>query len=101
MVCGIAILVLGIYSFFLLLLFLIRFLILSSYLIGSVANIMAEEEYSEHVDRGMPLNLKDLDDKFNAVHQLTPIVEQKKNSEEMIGDSSLQELLPSIKNRSA
>ena len=62
---------------------------------------MAEEEYSEHVDRGMPLNLKDLDDKFNAVHQLTPIVEQKKNSEEMIGDSSLQELLPSIKNRSA
>ena len=62
---------------------------------------MAEEEYSEHVDRGMPLNLKDLDDKFNAVHQLSLIVEQKKNSEEMIGDSSLQELLPSIKNRSA
>ena len=71
-------------------------------ILGSAANILAEEAYSEtHVDpAAVPLNLKELDAKYNSVKQLSPVEEdQNNNNQEMIGDNSLQDLLS--KNRSA
>lgn len=65
-------------------------------ILGSAANILAEEAYSEtHVDpAAVPLNLKELDAKYNSVKQLSPVEEdQNNNNQEMIGDNSLQDLL--------
>lgn len=72
-------------------------------ILGSAANILAEEAYSEtHVDpAAVPLNLKELDAKYNSVKQLSPVKEEpNNNNQEMIGDNSLQDL-PLSKNRSA
>lgn len=64
---------------------------------------MAEEAYSEtHIDpAAVPLNLKELDAKYNSVRQLSPIEEEQNSNSnrQMIGDNSLQDLLS--KNRSA
>lgn len=69
-------------------------------ILGTVANIYAEEEYSEtHADLGLPPNLKQIESKFDSDLRQNQNRNQELPNIEILGDKSLID--PLSFNRSA